>query len=264
MDCRTARKLLDASRPEGRDWQESELRAAAGHVDGCPGCPSALAARDRLDQMIAGAMRRVDIPAGLEARLLTRLAEACSEAAMPQPQPASLPRSRRRWLAALSSVAALVMLAVSGWYWLSRSEPVLTMHGVHGRLEESLFQYNDDGELQPQPLAAFDDSFDARIADAEWRSTVTGEPRGLDLDDVVGDDVAIYPFQTGRGVTGWLVVLPRQSLVDAPQASIPSRSQAHFGRGPQVAWTTGDQVYICVVGRGSLDGLLREMYGGTA
>jgi hypothetical protein len=254
MDCQHARELLDASRPGRADWNEVELQAAAGHVEHCRDCADVVAARDRFDARLRSAMQSVEVPAGFKPRLLDVLAQVRPAVAAATAEPR---RIHRRWLAA----AVLSLLAVAAmWTFLGRPPESVALHRVYESLDTWIpLAIADSGATRE-----FDGGFNADVGDAAWQVVLKGPPRGIDVDDVPGHDAAAYPFDAGRGLTGWLVVLPRERVSDPPAGSVPNRSAARFAPRPQVAWTADDQVYVCVLTHGSLDGLLREMYGSAA
>lgn len=253
MDCSEARQTLDASRPQGRDWAEPELRAAAAHVEHCPDCQSALSIRDRFDQDVACEMERIEIPDGLSDRLLAALSrDARTIAAELAPV-----RRRGRWTVRWWAAAAALALLAGGWWWQFPAEPTLTMEQVSAAIGRQFDQVLADA------APAFDGRFAPPLPDAVWREVVGGgTPIGIDLDGRTGHDGAVYRFTSGR-LAGILVVLPRSRVGDAPVESVPRRSNARYLPHPQVAWTVGDCVYICVLQRGNLDDLQRQFYGGT-
>jgi hypothetical protein len=262
MDCLTARTLLDASRPERRDWHDPELRAAADHAQGCVECTKALAARDTFDSRLAVAMGDVPVPEGLQQRLLDSLAaESRTLATLPA---AASPPGRRtsigRWL---TTAAAVAGIAVGGW-WLFSGPSQWTFAEATALLNEQFPVA--EGPLSLDALAPFDGSFDASVTDLLWQEVVSAPPVGLDLDGKPGDEAAVYRFSAGRArpISGLLVVLEADQISDAPTASVPTRQFSRYDPRPQVAWRKGDRVYVCILERGTLDDLLAEMYGGTA
>lgn len=275
-DCQQARIALDASRPGQQDWREPELRAAAAHVAACPACHATLGERDRLDLEIGRVLTQVEVPVDLESRLLASLGAAASDAAASgaaasgtaEPGPVLLPsagaddattsrsRSWRRWRSWAVVAAAMLVAFGIGWWRHPLGQP-LSLETVSAQLTALEPGAGNTG-------VPFDGGFDADVNDAVWQEAIgRAAPQGLDLDGRPGHDAAAYRFASGR-VSGWLVVLPRSRIIDPPAASAPLRSQARYLPQPEVAWSSGEQVYLCVLDRGSLDDLLREMYGGTA
>ena len=165
-----------------------------------------------------------------------------------------------RWIAAASAVA---LVAVGGWLWLA-GDGQLALNDVYARLDEHFPLSEDPLNLSAHP--PFDGSFEATVEDLVWREAATSKPVGIDLDSHEGHDAAVYRFAAGRGgrISGLLVVMDAGRVSDPPAATVPTRQHSRYDPRPQVAWTKGGRVYVCIIERGTLDGLQREMYGGTA
>jgi hypothetical protein len=73
MDCRTARHLLEFSRPCASELDDDDQDALNGHLAICPDCDSMARAEREADQHLGQAIREVPIPLGLRERLLRRL-----------------------------------------------------------------------------------------------------------------------------------------------------------------------------------------------
>lgn len=259
MDCRTARELLEASRPERRDWQEPELRAAADHASHCAACSRSIEVREVVDRRIATVMRDVTIPAGFAERLVQALEPGPATALPSRPQ-----RSRRAALRAVGGLAASLLLLAGGWWiWFGRTSS-LSLQEVYASLNA---QFPQNQRIDLARLQPFDGSFSPDVDDLIWQDVIGGAaPLGLDLDGRPGDDAAAYRFVAGRtgGIAGVLLVLDAAAIADPPTESVPTTQYSRYNPRPQVAWRKGKHVYICVLERGTLDGLKRELYGGTA
>lgn len=276
MDCRTVQELLDVSRESRQDWDEPELREAARHVETCDSCCEVLAARDQFDRQLRRAMSQVAVPSGL----LERLVEQCQVELKPHgestpaeriavdlPTPAvsinphKSSRSRRlRWVSL--GIAASLLCTVGVWSWLQPSTSTLSMEQATLTLANRLM--SDPARAIPRDmssLAAFDNSFDAQVHDLLWTDAVSSDVRGLDLDDRPGQEGAVYQFQLRGGrLAGLLVVIPRSALADPPGDDAPTRGNVRYNPVQQVAWTRGEQVYVCLMTRGSIDDLISEMH----
>lgn len=75
MDCKTARMLLEFSRPQAGEMDAAEVAALERHLAGCPDCEEHARAERRIDDHLAKAMCQVDVPDRLRPLLLTRLAQ---------------------------------------------------------------------------------------------------------------------------------------------------------------------------------------------
>src|SRR5262245_49787548 len=110
MDCRASLRMLEVCRPSGEDWSDAELHDAIAHVDQCPNCLGHVRGRQALDSRLAAAMQDVPIPPDLHGRIHARLA-AC-----PTPPRRSFKRGVL-WAACLGTVAAVVCVAATAYFW---------------------------------------------------------------------------------------------------------------------------------------------------
>ena len=105
MDCNTARLFIPFHRPGGRDIDGPEAADLDHHLAQCNECNTLSMTQDRLDESLGKAMRAVEVPRGLRAQILERLA--------------AQPTRKSRWIAysvrGLSAAAAVVLVAV-GWF----------------------------------------------------------------------------------------------------------------------------------------------------
>ncbi len=108
MDCKTARLLLDYSRPHPAELDAAETAALEEHLAACEPCDQTAHAERRADEAVGKAMRQIDVPDQLRARILSRLKEERGAA-------------RRRWvvygLRGAIAAAAVLLLALGLWHW---------------------------------------------------------------------------------------------------------------------------------------------------
>lgn len=97
MDCDNARLFLAYLSPSGKDLDGAEAEELRTHLEQCSACNALAMNARRLDQHVGRAMHDVPVPAGLNARLLQRLADEGGKV-------------RRRWLKRVASLAAAAML----------------------------------------------------------------------------------------------------------------------------------------------------------
>ncbi|HZU36593.1 MAG TPA: hypothetical protein VFA18_11820 [Gemmataceae bacterium] len=113
MDCRTARLLLDFSRPLTVELEEHDVDALQDHLADCPACGSLAQAERTADHAIGQAVRDVSIPLGLRERLLAGVDVQLRADSR-----------RRRWRMAVSAAAAVFILLGSYLFFSWQSRPV--------------------------------------------------------------------------------------------------------------------------------------------
>jgi hypothetical protein len=107
MDCRTARHLLEFSRPRLNELEGCDQDALNGHLAVCPDCDAMARAEREADEHLGRVIREVPIPQGLHERLLRRLRDE-REAWY------------RRWLArGLRVVAIAAAVLLIAWFGLT-------------------------------------------------------------------------------------------------------------------------------------------------
>ena len=108
MDCKTARLLLEYVRPRSREVDPAEVRALEEHLSACADCEPLARAERQADEVVGKAMRQVEVPDQLRARILARLQERQGE-------------HRRRRIAYslrfVAAAAAVVLVALGLWHW---------------------------------------------------------------------------------------------------------------------------------------------------
>lgn len=121
MDCKTARLLIEFSRPFTSELPAGEIGALEQHLAGCPECAQQARSERVWDDHVAAAMREVTVPAGLRQAVHGRLeVEARRQR-----------RQRlRRPLVGLASAAAVLFALVLGWQWQRAHPPRLDVAQV--------------------------------------------------------------------------------------------------------------------------------------
>ena len=108
MECKTAQLLIEFARPGAGDIDGPDLVDLETHLAQCPACEELARSERLVDDHIGKAMRQVDVPDRLRARLHNRLT-----------------LERRNWYRkhlrraalTLASVAALVLVVWGVWWW---------------------------------------------------------------------------------------------------------------------------------------------------
>jgi hypothetical protein len=135
MDCETARLFLQFVRPGAHELNGSEADELHAHLEQCSQCNALALAARRLDQHIARAMHAVVVPAGLQERLLERLAGERRAA-------------QRRRLGKISRIlavaACLLLLMWAGYAYFNparktiESEIIVSYANLSGRDQDSV------------------------------------------------------------------------------------------------------------------------------
>src|SRR5690606_7430478 len=149
---------------------------------------------------VATAMQEVDVPEGLQSRLMAALADAGrqqgdeSDVDTTQPaEPPQKPPTRRRMILQVAAVAAsLVIAAATGCLLLPRDGIHLTLAETRQRIPTQA----DGTTIDIADLPAFDQSFSFELPDPAWmRNTVmVSELKGLEWTGDGRHDGAIYEF----------------------------------------------------------------------
>jgi hypothetical protein len=271
MDDRELAERLDACR-SAAELHDVELAGLAERLDTDPHARASWDAVRRADRAIERAFPDVDVPAGLQARLLAGLtvaaaiaptadvggrqkeettagglARRCSPCAVPQsaatevPSPAPAEQTtkshrRFRWLAAASVAAAVVAVAVP--LAIVLRGPRITAENVAARVAE----YNLTATLE---ATAADDSLPPS---ASVRRETIGEDRAAP--GFLGTQAVAYPLRRGQArATHYVAPLVVAGLPKKP----PGASSVSGSSPTVVAWQEGDLLYALVVDGGPRD-----------
>lgn len=245
------RQALDASRAGTDDRSTPELLDLARAVESSAEWRDAQRVVQRADEQIDRALRLVEIPAGLEERLLAACAAAeRAEHAEPNPAPeqsvsaglfaAATPAAtarvpdRRRWLAWGAGLAVMLVLAAWGVSQWQRVPPWQTDHLGFEAIAWS------------QQLS--DDWLDLQDADSRQRPftrQVRYVPRGWQPVKTGHDATALaYDLTRSRGTATLFVLSPATIPAEVP--TVATRIPATGGWGA-AAWQSGSCVYVLLV-----------------
>jgi hypothetical protein len=162
MDCKTARMLLEFARPRTGDLDSADLADLERHLAACPECDEHARNERFIDQHLAKAMQKVEVPDRLRPMLRARLAEDCDSGR----------RKRvRKILAYAGAVAALLLVGLGIYLWQATHLPAVDVN-------QALLQMNG-------------------IAVAEYKEEFLRK-HGLDVDAPIGLN---YNLLTSCGMT---------------------------------------------------------------
>jgi hypothetical protein len=232
---------IDACRPGSNDLALPALADLARSVETDRAVADELARSQRFDRAVSAAMHDVPVPAGLLERLEAKLAaaddsqvaESTGEVALP-PAPARF--SRRSLLAAISALAAVLLIAVGAAFW-PRSGRIIT--------NEQLVEIASDWNRQvdatrwknistaPAP-AGFKVPAEVRKA-IQWQSFATAD----------GQKGVVFNLTTNKLRPARLYVIASRDKYDLP--TIPFRP-LNSSQGLAIgAWHSGGLLYVVVV-----------------
>lgn len=257
----TLREQLDAVRPDSDDLRDPQLQEAARAVEESPQWQQTFERQEQFDRQVATAMQAVDVPEGLQSRLLEALAEAGQEdesRATPASEPPA-PLTRRKLLRLASTVAALLLAATAGWLLVPRDGSPITLAQAREQVPTV------DGAIDLSELVDFDDrSFAVALPSPGWSNkTERVSLKGLHWTGDARHDGALYEFTAAGGrIHGYLLVVPAARISDPPELTRMSTSGIAYEPVPNTAWigSGGDYVYICFVDQGDLPRLQRLLY----
>lgn len=266
MDCADALEWLEAEELDLSGDVPEEYAQAHQHLEACPLCQAAWPQRQVWARSLSAAMTQVEIPAGLRERLQAAI-QPVSVAPAPQRSPHRSRRMFPRFLAAVTTVTAILLLATIAPRWWPQTQPV------------SLADLYAAGTVEVINLPEFQGDFSPRLPES-WTAAFSLDPtlvRGFPREGLASGQVALVPFQiAARGkpepLRGRLVILPRNQLVLTPPADpgrptsrkTPQHTLSHdFGaaevryipgqQGALVMWAEDDLVFACLIPSGPAD-----------
>ena len=270
MKCHDALLRLDAARPDGSDWGDSELDAARQHLDNCPDCGQAVL--QRRDWDLAFLKTAADIPCDTSIPpegLTDRILAAIDSHAPPQPgavtsdkTPSKRTAARHRlWNAAV----VLVLLIGVGVAWrLSPESPgLLTVEQIRN-WPDTQFETVDDDEA----LAALPEWLESQGGvplPSSWDPSWLHRPaRGWPNRDSVAVMAFRVPVARRGSIAGLLVAVPIEEVAESPAADDVTSARPTYsksGRFSTTAWTDTDSgtVFVCLVAPGQYERLRRAL-----
>ena len=237
------REQIDACRSGSDDLSLPELAKLRDAVDHDTDVATALDRSQRFDRTVMSAMQDVEIPAGLADRLLKA---ASAEAATGEVSPATIAEpsrrksSRRNWLIAIGSIAALLLLGVTFLInsqsprRVSQEELAQSVSEWERKVRDSNGWVTDPSIRPPKALAVPPNALNVRpIA---WRR----------FDTEAGESGVVYRLNPTGKQAAYLFVLDtgaQYSVGTSPFTKVPGTT-ARLAAG---AWQNGGTLYVVVV-----------------
>ena len=270
MKCHDALQQLDAARPDGSDWDDSELAAARQHLDSCPDCRRTVSQRRDWDLAFLDAAADIASetsppPDGLAGRILSAVdahSSPRSDIEVSDDGPSERTSARRPlWSAAV----ALVLLVGVGVAWrLSLVSPgLLTVEQIRN-WPDTRFETVDDDEA----LAALPEWLESQGGPplpSSWDPSWLHRPaRGWPDRDSVAVMAFRVPLARRGAIAGLLLAVPIEEVAETPTADDMTSARPRYsksGRFSTTAWTDTDSgtVFVCLVAPGQYERLRRTL-----
>ena len=243
---------IEACRPGSDDVASPEMADVARQIEQNPQARALYENVQKWDAAVGAKMEDIDVPQGLQDRILERLRSAAGSTVealnvashpldvepavqiAPPPEPVSRRSrrhySRRQWLAGFAAIAACVLVAAFLSVWLP-SDSEVPMEDIADGWSQQLAANWQQTEQPPREFAV--------------PGAITAAPVGWQwLAKHAAHGVA-YQLQDRAGTTAILYVarLSRTGLPLAP----PAAPQSNTGGKAVGYWRSGDMVYVLVV-----------------
>ena len=269
MKCHDALLQLDAARPDGSDWGDSEFDAAREHLENCLGCRQEVLQRRDWDLafLTTAADSSCDTsipPEGLTDRILS----AIDSHTPLQPDTAKSDRTPSKQTSARHGLlnAAVVMLLIGigvAWRLSPESPGLLTVEQIRNWPDTQFETVYDD-----EALAALPEWLESRGGaplPPSWDPSWLHRPaRGWPNRDSVAVMSFRVPVARRGSIAGLLVAVPIEEVEKSPAAGDVSSARPTYsksGRFSTTAWTDTDSgtVFVCLVAPGQYKRLRRAL-----
>jgi hypothetical protein len=270
MKCHDALLRLDAARPDGSDWDDSEFDAAREHLDNCPDCGQTVL--QRRDWDLAFLKTATDIscdtsipPDGLTDRILSALDAHASpppDAVISDDDPGKHITARRRLLNTAVVLALLIGVGLA-WRLSPESPGLLTVEQIRN-WPDTRFETVNDAEA----LAALPEWLESQGGvplPSSWDPAWLHQPaRGWPDRDSVAVIAFRVPVARRGSIAGLLVAVPVEEVAESPAAGDVTTARPTYsksGRFSTTAWTDTDSgtVFVCLVAPGQYERLRRAL-----
>jgi hypothetical protein len=270
MKCHDALLRLDAARPDGSDWGDSEFDAARQHLENCPDCGRMVLQRRDWDLAFLRTAADISFDTSIPPEGLTdRILSAIDSHAPRQPDnvtsdkaPSKHTTARRRLL---NTAVVLLLLIGVGVAWRLRPESpgLLTVEQIRN-WPDTQFETVDDDEA----LAALPEWLEAQSGvplPSSWAPSWLHRPaRGWPNRDSVAVMAFRVPVARRGSIAGLLVAVPIEEVAESPTASDVTSARPTYsksGRFSTTAWTdtNSGKVFVCLVAAGQHERLRRAL-----
>ena len=257
-------EAMEACRPGSQDVADPAMEALRQRMSDSPEVAKTYQRLQRLDQVLADAFRDVPVPAGLQERILARLA-ACGSPGVSavdfRQEPAGVSGGGiaarrawpRRWLIAAGGLAAAAAVVLGVFLHFRHSDTIRRSDLLTSAIEHSINAPRDGGNpmagpIQPprefpfsQALAAIFSPGESLFSGMRWRV----------VRSFLNRDAVAYDLVGPRGVSATVYV--STCSVEGLSAEVPLRPMLSTGQSSASAWQEGDLVYVLVVDGGIQD-----------
>jgi hypothetical protein len=252
-------EALEVLRPGHNDLADPDLAhpilaQAAQAIDEDPRLAARLARIAHTDEQLASVFPEVPVPAGLEERLLARLAtsEPLTGDAEQPTLSSRFVKSRLLW-ASVAAVAASIAVAIYLWPQVVQPDPM----SPSSLLSQAIAHFNSEvgvsgtSVAEQSPPAEFAASSDVRhVTTARWRK----------IEDFVGSPAVAYDLTGGPGEVATLYVA-RRKLAKLEMVTLPTpQPWLATGGVSATCWQDVDMLYVLVVegGQEQYDAFVRQ------
>jgi hypothetical protein len=239
---------IEACRPGSDDANFPELSGAARQIERDSQARALYERVQKWDAAVVAIMEDIDVPEGLQARILDRLRTAASSTSdllnVPnQPPLAAEPSvqlapsrepvsrwSRRQWLAGIATIAACVLVAAFLSIWLPSAGDV-PMEVIAEGWSRQLIAHWQQTEKSPREFA-LPGAITAAPIGWQWLAKHAAHGVAYQLQDRAGTTAVLYVARVSRA---GLPLAPPSS----PQSNTAGKAVGY--------WRSGEMVYVLVV-----------------